>query len=95
MDRAIHRLHAAYVSLPFTLLLPPLLLAVIYVNDFFGHMLALTGLSIMLIVEARPPLIRLLCIVFLPLVAIGYTLGADGFIVMACWLVICFVRIIF
>jgi hypothetical protein len=32
-DRAIHRLHAAYTSLPFTLLLPPMLLGAIYLDD--------------------------------------------------------------
>lgn len=86
--RAIHRLHAAYLSLPFALLLPPMLLGAIYLNDYFGHSAALIGLSILLIIEAKPPF-RFLCVIVLPLISASYVFGRDSYLIMLGWLVAC------
>jgi hypothetical protein len=91
-DRIIHVLHVIYTSLPFTLVFPLAMLGVVYVNDFVGHLLALVGLTILLIIEA-PPVLRRLLLITLPLVTVAYLFGRAGSMVMLGWLVAWGIRI--
>ena len=84
--RIIRVLYVVYASLLFTLALPLVMLGMVYVDDFVGHALALIGLTILLIIEAPPPLRRLFLIT-LPLVTIAYLFGRAGSMVMLGWLV--------
>ena len=93
LDRIIHRLYAAYSSLPFALLFPPLLLGILYFDDFLGHLCALLALSVFLMIEIKSRLIRLLLLITLPVVALSYLFGSNAYPMMFGWLVACGIRV--
>lgn len=80
------------------LLLSLALLGMLFLNAFLGHLLALVTLTILLIMEVKSPLARLLWLIVLPLVSIAYvfsmTTHGYGEPVMAIWLTAAGLRVV-